>query len=128
MNHGAGRRFDRVVKQDGTVSWEAATPRRAKSAWRAVVRLVIRPPRATYDSAELGPLAFEIPGLERVRRAELPTTGRGGRPRPRRGYSAGDGSRTAATRTFGRRGSLRSRPARAPQVQERDDRVRPRGL
>ncbi|KAH8093473.1 palmitoyl-(protein) hydrolase [Aureococcus anophagefferens] len=58
-----GFAFDRVVKQDGSVKWEVSTPRRAKSAWRTVVRLVIRPPRASYDVGELGPLSFEIPSL-----------------------------------------------------------------
>jgi hypothetical protein len=59
-----GFAFDRVVRKDGTVSWEAATPRRAKAAWRAVVRLVIRPPRASYAIDELGPLSFDVPLLD----------------------------------------------------------------
>jgi len=59
-----GFAFDRVVRRDGTVSWEAATPRRAKAAWRTVVRLVIRPPRASYAIEELGPLSFDIPLLD----------------------------------------------------------------
>ena len=59
-----GFAFDRVVRKDGTVSWEAATPRRAKAAWRAVVRLVIRPPRASYAVDELGPLSFDVPLLD----------------------------------------------------------------
>ena len=61
-----GFAFDRVVRKDGTVSWEAATPRRAKAAWRAVVRLVIRPPRASYAVDELGPLSFDVPLLDKT--------------------------------------------------------------
>ncbi|KAH8046374.1 palmitoyl-(protein) hydrolase [Aureococcus anophagefferens] len=57
------RRAQDARGRDGSVKWEVSTPRRAKSAWRTVVRLVIRPPRASYDVGELGPLSFEIPSL-----------------------------------------------------------------
>ena len=39
---GRGWAVDRVVSSDGTVSYEATAPRRARAAYRAVVRLVIR--------------------------------------------------------------------------------------
>ena len=55
-----GWAFDRVTASDGSVSWEPAAPRRAKEAYRAVVKLVIRPPRADYCVDELGPRTFEL--------------------------------------------------------------------
>lgn len=62
-----GWAFDRVTTASGEVRWEAAAPRRAKEAYRAVVKLVIRPPRAEYDATELGPRAFVVNGTQCVR-------------------------------------------------------------
>ncbi|KAJ1454308.1 hypothetical protein M885DRAFT_465569 [Pelagophyceae sp. CCMP2097] len=55
-----GWAVDRVVLSDGRVKYEAAAPRRFRSAWRSVVKLIIRPPRARYEMADLGPFTFEV--------------------------------------------------------------------
>lgn len=62
-----GWAFDRVKTADGRISWEAAAPRRAKEAYRAVVKLVVRPQRAEYNASELGPRFFEIRQRQYVR-------------------------------------------------------------
>ncbi|KAJ8602171.1 hypothetical protein CTAYLR_003538 [Chrysophaeum taylorii] len=61
-----GWAFDKVTTSTG-VRWEAAPPRRAKEAYRAVVKLVIRPPRARYELRELGPRAFVIQNTSYIR-------------------------------------------------------------
>lgn len=61
-----GWAFDSVKGEDGW-RWEAAAPRRAKELYRAVVKLVIRPPRAEYSMAELGPRAFDVAHVKCVR-------------------------------------------------------------
>ena len=56
-----------VEDENGETSVEARLPRRARAAYDRLLRAFVRPPRATYDAAQLGPARFEFGGSSYAR-------------------------------------------------------------